>query len=182
MIIAIFWLVVIGGFIGYKEYNLQTGTQIVLATVPVDPYDLFRGDYVILKYDISEMQVPNDQYEAGDSIYVKLEEELPVGLTRGIGVSKEKPTGLFIEGRIIDIRESTHENKDENGEPTYSLQTDATIEYGIESYFVPEGRGYELEELRGNELTVRVSVNGKGKAIIKDLLKNGEKVLFNKPL
>lgn len=168
--IAVFWLLVIGGFVAIQEYTLNNGTEVILATIPVDPYDLFRGDYVILKYDISEMQVPPAGYDPGDYVYVKLEEELPVGLTKAIGISKEKPTGLFLKGRIIETRDM-YDDKD---------VILATIEYGIESYFVPEGRGQELEALIGNELTVKASISN-GKAIIKELLKNGEPILFNKP-
>ena len=32
---------------------LSSGQEVVLQTVPVDPRDLLRGDYVILRYDIS---------------------------------------------------------------------------------------------------------------------------------
>jgi len=174
IIIALFWLVIIAGFVGYKEYNLQNGTDIILQTVPVDPYDLFRGDYVILSYSISRMQVPNNTYEVGNTIYVALEEELPVGITRGVGVSTTAPNGQFIKGKIIDLQKTELKEKD-NVLP----QTFATIKYGIESYFVPEEKGIEVEKYRGNELTVRVSVNKRGESIIKDLLLNGEKVLFN---
>ena len=45
--IGLFWLVLILGFVAYKEMTLQTGEEVVLKTVPVDPRDLFRGDYVI---------------------------------------------------------------------------------------------------------------------------------------
>lgn len=32
-------------FAGVREVTLRTGTEVVLQTVPVDPRDLFRGDY-----------------------------------------------------------------------------------------------------------------------------------------
>ena len=34
---------------------LRAGTEVRLATAPVDPRDLFRGDYVILNYKISTL-------------------------------------------------------------------------------------------------------------------------------
>jgi len=34
---------------------LREGTEVKLATRPVDPRDFLRGDYVVLSYDISSM-------------------------------------------------------------------------------------------------------------------------------
>ncbi|MBT3870270.1 MAG: GDYXXLXY domain-containing protein [Gammaproteobacteria bacterium] len=34
---------------------LWTGAEIRLATAPVDPRSLFRGNYALLSYDISEI-------------------------------------------------------------------------------------------------------------------------------
>src|SRR5688500_20133905 len=43
------------------------------------------------------------------------------------------------------------------------------MEYGIESYFVPEGTGHRIERHAG-DLRVRVSVGGDGAAVIEDLV------------
>lgn len=34
---------------------LREGTEVILQTQPVDPRDLLRGDYVVLRYDISQL-------------------------------------------------------------------------------------------------------------------------------
>jgi uncharacterized membrane-anchored protein len=34
---------------------LRDGTEVTLQTRPVDPRDLLRGDYVVLRYDISQL-------------------------------------------------------------------------------------------------------------------------------
>ncbi len=34
---------------------LSEGTEVTLQTQPVDPRDLLRGDYVVLRYDISQL-------------------------------------------------------------------------------------------------------------------------------
>ncbi|HAJ43430.1 MAG TPA: hypothetical protein DCM00_12380, partial [Alcanivorax sp.] len=39
-------LAVLGGLFVYSQYPLWVGTEVRLATVPVDPRDLFRGQYV----------------------------------------------------------------------------------------------------------------------------------------
>ena len=48
ILIGLLWGAMIIGFITVKEFTLQTGEVVTLKTVPVDPRDLFRGDYVIL--------------------------------------------------------------------------------------------------------------------------------------
>ena len=66
VIIAIFWLVIIGGFVAYKEFTLKTGDEILLKTLPVDPRDLFRGDYVILRYEIGTINASKPSYQDFD--------------------------------------------------------------------------------------------------------------------
>lgn len=44
-------------------YTLYNGDEITLQTVPVDPSDVFRGDYVALQYEAE--QVPIDLVDKG---------------------------------------------------------------------------------------------------------------------
>ena len=84
----VFWLLIFSGFILYKEYTLRTGTEVMLKTVPIDPRDLFRGDYVTLNYEIStlnleEIPAEDSYFEYNDRIYLALE------LKDGYGVPKK---------------------------------------------------------------------------------------------
>jgi uncharacterized membrane-anchored protein len=154
ILVSIFWLVIIGSLIGLKEYTLRTGTEVLLRTVPVDPRDLFRGDYVILRYEISTINIGNTHVNwgsfKGSNIYVTLVVE--DGYGSATGVSFEKPDGLFIYGKITEASEA-----------------EITLNYGIESYFVPEGAGKLIESQRGNGLDVRVSIDRFGNSLIKSL-------------
>lgn len=163
--IAAGWLVVIGGFILMKEYTLRTGTEILLKTRPVDPRDLFRGDYVILRYDISTIclnTVPADvtQVMAGDTVYVGLHNQEGFGVVSKV-YKNSLPEGLFIKGRVMEVSGS-----------------ELTVEYGIESYFVPEGEGREIER-QLTDIAVRVVVDRQGRALIKTLLRNGQQLTLN---
>jgi uncharacterized membrane-anchored protein len=64
-------------------------------------------------------------------------------------------TDLFIKGRVTHSKDGT-----------------IVVEYGIEQYFVPEGRGLEIE--RADDVKVRVSINRSGTAVIKELIVDGE--------
>jgi len=157
----VFWLVVAAqllgvlAFSGWKEMSLRTGQEIVLETEPVDPRDAFRGDYVTLRYRISEVDCSAAQ---GAVVYVPLQRTGDVW-----GVGRYPPTSLTYEdaaerGDVV-VR----------GQVTRSTASSCDVAYGIESYFVPEGTGGEIERVRSG-LKVRVSVDGSGNAMIRELI------------
>jgi uncharacterized membrane-anchored protein len=163
IIIIVFWIVIIGGFIAYKEFTMRTGDEILLKTMPVDPRDLFRGDYVILGYEISTIYTNGLSYQSSDfkeddSIYVLLNvNDDKIGMLADI--DKSKPIeGVFIKGIIKSV--------DNNR---------LNVEYGIESYFVPEGEGKNIESSLGKIYT-KVAVDKFGNAVIKSLVLNGKDI------
>ena len=144
-------------FAGVRELMVQTGREYVLDTRPVDPRDLFRGDYVVLRYDISSLNYCC--YEVGETIYVMLEER--DGVWRADGHEHQPPTEArpFIRGQVSRVSSVSGRSLD--------------VEYGIESYFVPEGTGRDIEAKirQGNgQVRVRIAVDSFGTAVIKDLL------------
>ena len=154
--ITVLWIVLFGTFIFYKEFTLRTGEKILLKTVPVDPRDLFRGDYVVLSYEISNLELSNFEnknleFEEGDTIYVGLRKDDKYWAASN--VYKEKPATLAIRGSVENKRGSA-----------------LNVEYGIESFFVPEGEGKELERYRNSRnLDVEVSVDKFGNGVINNL-------------
>ncbi len=163
--LGIFWVVILGGFIGFKEFTVRTGEEVLLKTVPVDPRDLFRGDYVILSYKISTIDLTkfpgSPVFVANDTIYVGIEK----GADRYGVVSKlsKEPLagGLFIKGVVKSVYNQTIQ-----------------VEYGIESYFVPAGKGMAIERWRGDGVDAKVVIDKFGNAIIKTVLLDGKEVDF----
>ena len=156
-----FWATVAGqmilllAFISVKEDILRTGTTVVLQTVPVDPRSLFQGDFVRLDYEIA--QPPNFfEYKAiGQTVYVELREGAD-GVWRSSSYHRDKPGPgrVFLKGEVT---------------PRGSL------DFGIGTYFVPEGTGRDIE--RAQDVKVRAAVSKGGSAVIKELLVDG--VLFD---
>jgi uncharacterized membrane-anchored protein len=116
------------------------GDEIRLKTVPVDPRDIFYGDYVTLQYEIStiskELWVESDQPKYGDKVYVVLEKEGAYHKVASVSKTKLElgENEVFLQGRYLyDMNEK-----------------DMYIEYGIERYFVPEGTGKAIENSSGN--------------------------------
>ncbi|TSC63908.1 MAG: hypothetical protein G01um1014106_342 [Parcubacteria group bacterium Gr01-1014_106] len=165
LLLGVFWVAIIGGFILIKEYTLRSGQEVLLKVAPVDPRDLFRGDYVALRYDISSIDPRSvtggkELFEAGDRIYIGLRMEGKYATA--VSIHKAVPQdSLFIRGTI-----------------EHASAENLIVQYGIESYFVPEGRGEEIEKHLGRNVDVKVSIDRFGTALIKSLLIDGKEVRY----
>lgn len=180
----VFWLLIFSGFIAYKEYTLRTGTEVLLKTLPVDPRDLFRGDYVTLNYEISTLdmeKIPSEDsyFYSDEPVYLALE------LKNGYGIPKKIYTtppedGLYIKGKVKDVIYDWE--TDESGITTEEETIkELRVDYGIESYFVPEGRGMEIEKAQRTDKTevdAKVIIDKYGNAVIKSLLIDGKEIEF----
>lgn len=142
-------------------YPLWTGQEIRLETVPVDPRSLFRGNYVRLNYEISEIDRPEAAKAEGlrwnEIVYVKLKPgKNDVHVFDGASLTQPE-TGLFIRGRL----QSPFVNQ---AEQTYRLR------YGIEALFAPKEKALALEDqLRDGGIAVIMLANN-GKAALKGVV------------
>ena len=153
---AAFWIVVAGqlvfllGFIAFQEVDLRTGTEVVLQTVPVDPRSLFQGDYAILDYEIAALPEDLQDTAKGTPVFVALREGSGVWEADHYRTSPPSPRYVFIEGRV-----------DRPGH----------LDFGIGTYFVPEGTGRIIE--RAEDVKVKVAVDADGSVIIREVLVDG---------
>ncbi|MSR76197.1 MAG: hypothetical protein EXS68_01225, partial [Candidatus Ryanbacteria bacterium] len=155
-------LLVIGGFFAQRLYTLSTGVQVVLRTVPVDPRDLIRGEYVALRYEISTISkyvAGNESFAIGDAVYVTLEKNSYEDIWRATQISKNQPTdySIAIKGKVVSVPNTSAD--------VWSQRASSIgVEYGIERYFVEAGKGKELE--RSGRLKVFVKVDRSGASVI----------------
>ena len=140
-------LAVLGGSVLYQEYLLAHATKIILKTAPLDPRDPFRGDYVILRYEIQDQAIEWLQRHEFHQLLIgrrqkayfilkpKAYKAQVVSLER---VTTEKPhqDQLFIAADI-----STY--KTNNEELKYSVYLP-----DISQYYVTEGQGKKIEDKR----------------------------------
>lgn len=158
---------------------LREGREVTLQTQPFDPRDLLRGDYVVLRYDISQLPAGALAGKPADArnpiVFVKLAPNAD-GLYAAVSVHAA-PVPVTAPEVLI------------RGRVSYSCGSDVrtfcdklTIKYGLESYFVPEGEGGKLEQARNQQkLRVVAAVLPSGRAAIKRLLLDGEPV-YEEPL
>ncbi|PIC05196.1 hypothetical protein CS060_05715 [Anoxybacillus flavithermus] len=125
-----------------KEQHIQYGQQIKLQLEPIDPRSLIQGDYVRLQYEISTIEGIN---EWGKVQVVLRKDE--TGIHRLVGIyslnGKKRNSDVYQEGDVL-VNGHIYGN---------------TIIYGIETYFVPEKTGGEIQ-LHARFAYVRVSKTG----------------------
>ncbi|MFA5880719.1 MAG: GDYXXLXY domain-containing protein [Eubacteriales bacterium] len=160
-------IIVLVVMIGMKWSTLAYGTKILLKTKPVDPWDLFRGDYVVLNYDLSDLNlktIPADisDFKNNETVYVVLKQQGRYWVADS--VSHTRPSGgtLAIKGVVIYYN---------SGDKVLNLQ------YGIESYFVPQDQGRTIEKERSS-LEAEVSVDSSGNSALVGLFIQGKEVKF----
>jgi uncharacterized membrane-anchored protein len=148
------------GWAGYHEWNRGTAPTILLETMPVDPRDLLRGDYMILSYKISRVPVPvgsTAETYAGRELWVMLRSN---GRFHEVtGTSWSRPEDLDPE--TVLVRGRTQERA-ENGS--------VRLGYGIEKFFVPEGQGTPTFK----EMIIEATVSPRHELGIKRLLLDGQ--------
>jgi len=163
---------------------LDSPTRATFETVPVDPMDLLRGEYVILSYPFSDvgrrMTDGNTCSDgpplpagltSGDIAYVVLQDQ---GGTWAAAAIAETPPSLvggqiLLRGRVLRVNEWSPDG-------TAGCRS-ARLAYGIESFFVPQGSGRAIEAAqRGGRVTVEVAIAETGEAAIRSLAIDGNVV------
>jgi uncharacterized membrane-anchored protein len=161
---------------GQREYILRTGRIVFLKTAPVDPRDIFRGDYVRLRYEISTVSnrllrdslvgpAEKDSYYERQDKWRKIRGKPVYGLlnvgandiAEMVSLTDKKPSdGLFIRGRV----EYPHWGGD-----------GVDVRYGIEAYFLEQGKGKEIEKAMFQSMRIplemEVALGKDGTAVLK---------------
>ena len=159
-----------------QELLLKTGKKIMLKCEAVDPRSLFSGDYVILNYEISEIDLKDitlDQkktaeewlnFHAGDDIFVTLKKNTADDFFSVSGLSnlysEPEKDAVILSGKVI-YRTSSERLR---------------VKYGIEDYFVPQNEGKHIED-NMNNLHAEVSVKD-GKCALARLFLSGVEIKF----
>lgn len=153
---------------GEREWVLRTGRTMVLRTMPVDPRDPMRGDYVRLRYampsvspsqcegKLAEFLKTQKRPPPGTRVYARLR-ETEEGFAEFVALTDVLPAeGLFIRGR-------TERHWGSGGIP---------VRYGLEAFFMEQGRALAMEQRRTRDgfslpLEMIVAINRRGLAVIR---------------
>ncbi|WP_028782000.1 GDYXXLXY domain-containing protein [Thalassobacillus devorans] len=124
------------------------GQTIKLETAPVDPRDIFYGDYVILNYEIE--RIDEEKWsggipEYGEAVYILLEES-DNGVFQVVTASRDK-----METEADQVRMRGKYQWHNEGQSVHQ------VTYGINRYYVEENTGGKYEQQR-DDMVVEVVV------------------------
>lgn len=156
---------VVGGLFAVNYWTVVTGDEIHLEVVePVDPRDVFRGQYATLAYSINQIDtrdVPvDDDLANGDTVYVNLVQDGEHW--QADRVTQERPTdaAYCIRGEVRHVTAGT-----------------VHVRYGIEHFFADPDRARQVEDARWEQnVTGIVSVDNRCNAVLRGV-KLGDDVL-----
>ena len=150
-LLRIILMLQIFGLVSLYAYHLhieKTGKTYLLRAEPLDPRDLLSGDYVALRYTISTLPDRFPISGLNMPAYVTLQ---PAGTVWEIAdVNEAPPTGNvpYLKGRA----------------------SGGQISYGIERYYVPEGKGQHVPR----DLYAEIVIKPGGTAQLKKLYCDGK--------
>jgi uncharacterized membrane-anchored protein len=146
-------LAVVLGLAGLAAADLAFGEEVRLRAQPVDPLDVFRGNYVVLRYDISTVTAPT-AVRRGDRVCAHL--------ARSDGVWTLQFTSTRPSGEHTAICGRARADA--------GLGERVDVEYGIETYFASAERAKEIERAIGTgDVYAVVDVDDDGSARLERL-------------
>jgi uncharacterized membrane-anchored protein len=142
---------------GLAAADLAFGREVRLVAQPVDPVDIFRGNYVVLRYEISEVRL-GFTVRRGERVCVRLDERDDVW-TGTFGVPDPNGADTVICGRARADAEAGSQ---------------VGVEYGIETYYASAERAQELERsISRGELHAVIDLDDDGGARLERLEVDG---------
>ena len=173
-------ILILSGMIVLHAWPLWTGTPVILPVEPVDPRDMFRGEYVRISTPATRLVTgssvsPSDRRLAvmplgpgwekrtipPDVAYVQLEPSAASGEWRPVSVSLDPVAGRTnLRGRVV------HYDADSRS---------LSLDYGLDRYYMQEGTARPVEDaVRQNKhVQMEIAVAASGRARIRRLLVDG---------
>ena len=158
----VFQLVILSGLSGKGLVPRITSDRVRFQVFPVDPRDMMRGEYITLGYEFSRL--PEDveliderikSYKTNTNfnqktidVYVTLKFNLKEDIYNGVFFGSTPPTkGRYLRGK---------------------LNSNNRIEFGIEAFYLQEGKGQIYEKaIREKKLVAEVYLAPDGSAQMK---------------
>jgi uncharacterized membrane-anchored protein len=162
---------VIGWMVWDRVALLSNGREIRAAVVPVDPRDIFRGDYVTLTYAFSsnaDIALP-DGARKGDTVYalLKAQGSADWALDRVLLTAPESVAAgdVVVKGVVDYVRRWNRSGP----------ATAGRLRFGIERFYVPQGKGRVIEkQVLEQRIVAVLAVGSDGKVALKGLEADGQ--------
>ena len=151
----------------HKESILTTGTEYKFRTAPIDPYDPFRGKYILLNFNANSVKVADaDDWMSGDQVFVDLTTD-SAGYASVLSVSKSEPDSYdnYIKASISLI--------------IYDTLNTVFIQYPFDRFYMEESiapaaeQTYNAAAVDSNQVAYALVLVKNGEAVVKDVLIDG---------
>jgi uncharacterized membrane-anchored protein len=158
----VFQLVILSGLSGKGLVPRITSDRVRFEVVPVDPRDMMRGEYITLGYEFSRLpedvtlideriksyKTKTNFNQKSIDVYVTLKFNLKEDIYKGVFFGSTPPTkGRYLRGK---------------------LNSNNRIEFGIEAFYLQEGKGTIYEQaIREKKLVAEVYLAPDGSAQMK---------------
>ena len=158
----VFQLVILSGLSGKGRVPRITSDRVRFEVIPVDPRDMMRGEYITLGYEFSRLpedvelideriksyKTKTNFNQKSIDVYVTLKFNLKEDIYKGIFFGSTPPTkGRYLRGK---------------------LNSNNRIEFGIEAFYLQEGKGQIYEKaIREKKLVAEVYLAPDGSAQMK---------------
>lgn len=186
-------LAILGGMLVGHAWPLWTGRTVVLPVRPVDPRDLFRGEFVRLDTPLAAVTIDRSgsattqadalpavgswtfENPAGRVVYVQL---VPrdaavargrVAEYRAVSISARPVPGA------INLRGRVHPTEAMRGRDPASVDR-VRIDYGLDAFYMQEGTARPVEDAMraGRPVQMEVAIASSGRARIRNLIVDGQ--------
>lgn len=153
-------LLILIAFASTYFVTYSAGESMYLKTVPYDPTDLFRGDYVTLQYEIESLDLdivdPElysltresefEYYNVNErDVYIWYENNS--GYIEATRVSADKPPqGSYIKAELMYIADQQMQRPDTDDVADDKDYT-AFLDIGLDRFYLQQGTGKALEEM-----------------------------------
>lgn len=134
-------------------YTTVTGKTVILQTAPVDPYELLRGYSQTLRYDISNQdnlrnlpgwqKLPKEQPNGNKVTFIKPGTRFYVILE---APDSSNSTQLPIPWKPVGLSAKFPSRLPANQIPLKGVANYGSIEYGLETYYMPEDQREQINE------------------------------------
>jgi uncharacterized membrane-anchored protein len=173
ILMALAQLLLPGWKVMQHERVLRQGVPMLFRTSPIDPYDPFRGEYVILHFALEDtifMDDRADPFQSNENVSVLLKDVN--GEAAVAGFSRQPPTDGTPHVRARIVRWDWEE------------AGNFRIDLPFDRYYLEQGTGRRTEELvygstweerEAQTAHARVRILN-GRAVVEDLLVNGRSV------
>lgn len=181
-------LSILGGMLVGHAWPLWTGEVVRMKVQPVDPRDLFRGEFVRLSMPANRLIVgekPAAQTDAGGAVYVRAAgswtnaDAQASRLPRGSVIYVQLEQGPAGEFQAVSVsRAPVAGARNLRGRLSSSSSEVLTVDYGVDAFFMQEGTAKPIEDAirAGRTVEMDVAIASSGRARIRNLVVDGQVV------